>query len=414
METNDILNKNKILEENEKLKKEIVEIKEHNVENKMPIKRTYQDVVKCFQDEKCILLTTEEEFKFIGRMPKYKYIASCNHTHFVNFHVFLNRKTGTICPNCIIIRNAKRKKDNMADDKIKYIKQELNCIDYFINITKEHFLMKKAFDGCKADIIMKPINCDKDEWVGIQVKTCKKALRDYGFHLESDYKNNLILCICDSNKKMWLVPYNIVSQQLKITIGISKSKYDKYELTNENVFEKLIESYNSFEKESFEKLDTPLNIYQQREKEYRIFREEKIDFIHFENNGMEGIVYDFKIGDNKIQEKVGGMVKDRKNNFHFTLVKNNGNIDNRRNQIQYEKGDNDFYWLNCDNKKHFYLVPEEVMIEEGYIGNTNKLKKILKVNPLSNKVSSWITPYLFDYDNIDKYLLLQLLGLVLT
>ena len=366
-------------------------------------KRTYQDVVKCFTDEKCLLLTTEEEFNQMNtKTPKYKYIASCSHEHIVYFNVFITRKTGVICPNCVIIRNSKKIKDEMSNDKIRYLKQELNCIDYCINLTKEHFIMKKAFDCCKADIIMKPVNCEKDEWVGIQVKTCKKPSRDYGFHIERNYTNTLVLCICETNKKMWGIPYNILSRQKKLTIGINKSKYNEYELTDENIFEKLHETYNSLEKNTYEKLDTPINIYQQREKEYRIFREERINFIHFDNNVMEGIVYDFKIGDKKIQEKVGGLDLHRKNNYNFTLVKN-GKINNQRKHVQYEKGDNDFYWLNCNNKKHFYLLPEELLIEKEFIGN-NTTKKNLRVNPLNGK-PSWLKPYLFDYDSINKELL---------
>jgi hypothetical protein len=374
----------------------------------MPKKRTYKDIIQCFEEQKCTLLTTEEEFnKNTEKPPKYKYIASCNHIHIVYFHVFLNRKTGVICPDCIRIRNSNKIKDDIKNDKIKYLKQELNCIDFFINLTKEHFLIKKAFDGCKSDIIMKPTNCIKDEWIGIQVKTCKKPLKDYGFNLVKDYSNILILCICENNKKIWGIPYNIVCGKTKITIGLKKSKYNNYELTHENIIEKLYETYNSLEKNTYEALDTPISIYQQREKEYRIFREEKINYIIFKNNGMEGLVYDFKIGDKKIQEKVGGIEYRNKNNYHFTLVKN-GKINNQRKLIQYEKGDNDFYWLNCDNKKHFYLVPEEILIENDFIGNKTQ-KKVFRVNPLNNKKYVWLNPYLFDYDNINKDLLLSIL-----
>jgi hypothetical protein len=374
-------------------------------------KRTYHDIVQCFEKENCKLLTSEDEYKnVLMRTPKYRYIASCGHEHIVFFHVFLSRKTGVICPNCVNIRNTKNMKEKLKDDKLQHLRQELYCIEYIIDLFKEKFIIKKAFDGCKADIILKPINNHNDEWVGIQVKSCKKPTRDYGFHLDNkDYSNILILCICEENKKMWGVPYELVKGQVKLTMGINKSKYNEYEITPENYFEKITNIYNTLNKSKYESIDTPICIYQQREKEYRVFRENKIHFIQFDNNNMEGLVYDFKVGNKKIQEKVGGICKTRKDNFIFELVKNNGRKDNKRCQIQYNRGDNDIYWLNCDNKKYFYIIPEEVLIENGFIDNKNALKKMLRVNPNSEKSRIWLKPYLFDYENINKEALLEIL-----
>jgi len=374
-------------------------------------KRTYHDIVQCFEKENCKLLTSEDEYKnVLMRTPKYRYIASCGHEHIVFFHVFLSRKTGVICPNCVNIRNTKNMKEKLKDDKLQHLRQELSCIEYIIDLFKEKFIIKKAFDGCKADIILKPINNHNDEWVGIQVKSCKKPTRDYGFHLDNkDYSNILILCICEENKKMWGVPYELVKGQVKLTMGINKSKYNEYEITPENYFEKITNIYNTLNKSKYESIDTPICIYQQREKEYRVFRENKIHFIQFDNNNMEGLVYDFKVGNKKIQEKVGGICKTRKDNFIFELVKNNGRKDNKRCQIQYNRGDNDIYWLNCDNKKYFYIIPEEVLIENGFIDNKNALKKMLRVNPNSEKSRIWLKPYLFDYENINKEALLEIL-----
>jgi len=374
-------------------------------------KRTYQDVVQSFEKENCKLLTTEKEYRNMYKSyAKYRYIASCGHEHIVFFHVFLSRKTGVLCPSCVNVRNTKTNNEKLKVDKLHLIRQELVCIEYIIELFKEHFIIKKAFDGCKADIIFKPINNNNDEWIGIQVKSCKKPTRDYGFHLENkDYSNTLILCICEENKKMWGIPYELVKGQVKLTVGLKKSKYDEYEITPNNYLEKITNVYHSLEKSNYETIDTPLCIYQQREKEYRTFRENILDFIQFDNNVMEGLVYDFKIGNKKVQEKVGGLCTIRKGNFIFTLVKNNGRKDNKRCHMQYNKGDNDIYWLNCDNHKHFYVIPEEVLVEKGYIDNKNTLKKLIRVNPDSEKSCVWLKPYLFDYENINKEALLEIL-----
>ena len=374
-------------------------------------KRTYHDIVQCFEKENCKLLTSEEEYKNINKSRgKYRYIASCGHEHIVFFHVFLSRKTGVICPNCVNIRNSIKKKETMKHDKIQHLRQELFCIEYIIDLFKENFIIKKAFDGCKADIILKPINNNNDEWIGIQVKSCKKPTRDYGFPIMGkDYSNTLILCICEENKKMWGIPYELVKGQIKVTIGLNKSKYNEYEITPENYLEKINNIYNTLNKSKYETIDTPICIYQQREKEYRVFRENKLDFIQFDNNNMEGLVYDFKIGNKKVQEKVGGLCSIRKGNFIFELVKNNGRKDNKRCQIQYNKGDNDIYWLNCDNHKYFYILPEHVLISQGYIDNQKTIKKNIKVNPDSEKSCVWLKSYLFDYENINKEALLEIL-----
>ena len=95
--------------------------------------------------------------------------------------------------------------------------------------------------------------------------------------------------------------------------------------------------------------------------------------------------------------------------FLFFLCKNNGSS----NKIQYNIGDNDFYWLNCDNKETFFVIPETKLIEKGFIGNKieNNNKQTLKITVKKelHKKSAWLQDYMFDYENIDKDRLLFLL-----
>jgi hypothetical protein len=122
-----------------------------------------------------------------------------------------------------------------------------------------HFIVIKSFDGCKADIAIKKIEETEDLWLGIQVKTTikKKDREQYYFRLNNGkYDNCLILCVCDEDKKMWLIPYEEVNG-LK-TIGVAKkSKYNKYEVTIENLIEKLNHYYMTNSKTQFDILDTP-------------------------------------------------------------------------------------------------------------------------------------------------------------
>jgi len=365
------------------------------------------------------MLTTEEEYDEMKKEKKphlkLNYIASCGHEHCVFFNVFLGRKTGVICPACVITKNQNAAKEKITIDKLQHFKQELAGIDYFKEVVKDKFTVIKAFDGCKADIIMKPTSVTEDKWLGIQVKTTKKSVRGYGFHLANDYIDCIILCICTDDKKMWAIPYDAVNGKIKVAIGFNKSKYSDYELKLDTIMDTLQTIYNSSIHKCFEELDTPINIYQQREKEYRVFRETTLDFIQFTNNDMEGMVYDFKIGDKKVQEKVGGSCKNRLNSYIFSICKNNGSIIKKRIQSWYEEGDNDLYWLNCDNERHFYVIPESEMITQGFVNKKTVLKtpkRMLRINPISKNTPSsmWTTPYLFDYANVDKARLMNLIS----
>ena len=269
---------------------------------------------------------------------------------------------------------------------------------------ENNFEIKKAFDGCLTDIIFKPKNIIEDKFVGIQVKTTSIRNSTYSFNLNNLYENILLLLYCYEDNKLWIIPENIIKNQKKISIGYKKSKYDIYKVNNDDnndIINKLNTLYNITSKFNYDTLNKPINIYQQREQEYIKYREEKINFIFFESSNMEGTVYDFKIGNLKFQEKVAK--KDNEKELYiFCMSKNNGG---KEKNIQYDISDNDFYWLNCDNKKTFFVIPEKILIEKGFIGNKNK-RIFLKINI---KNISWIKKYMFDYENIDKDLLLNIL-----
>ena len=93
----------------------------------------------------------------------------------------------------------------------------------------------------------------------------------------------------------------------------------------------------------------------------------------------------------KFQEKITSINKIN-NSCIFQLCKNNGKINCKRNQVQYETNDNQFYWLNCDNKKTFFVVPEEILIDKGYV---------LKI--MSSRPKEVILPWLKKHE-LDSYI----------
>lgn len=363
------------------------------------IRMIYEDVSDCFVEKGCVLLTTKEEFDTLRgrhRHPKFRYVAQCNHENVVHYNVFKSRGTGLLCPKCVSVKNSKVAKDNMSKDVLQHLKLEKTCIDYFIDLVGERIACEKAFDGCKADVLVKPKYVTSDDWVGIQVKTTMCKRKTYGFHITCKrYDGLLILCICNEDKKMWLLPFDVVDGISKLTIGSSKSKYSQYEVDSTNINDVLLRYYEMTTKFTFDHLNTPTCIYQQREKLYRELRDAKVSCLSFCYTNMEGEVFDFLCNGKRVQEKVGGYYK---KGYLFHLYKNNGKKNNKRNHTGYAIGDNSFYWLNCQDMRTFYVIPEIVLIDNKCVGTSKK--ETLYINPSHN--DKWYSKFKFDYDNLNE------------
>lgn len=371
---------------------------------------TYESIVKKFLDKKCSVITTKEEFvvNYKNNNRKIKYIARCGHENLVRYSNFIFLNQGLNCPKCVNKNTGIKLQEFRTGENKNALLQEFNCIKYFTELVGEHFTTIKTFDGCKADIAIKKIDIIEDLWLGVQVKTTnKKTEREqYYFRLnKGKYDNCLLLCICEEDKKMWLIPYEDVNGFK--TIGVAqKSKYNKYEVNNETLIEKLGNYYETLNKSEFDALNIPTNKCQRQEQEYRKIRETKLNFIEFKNNAMEGFVYDFTIGSKKVQEKVGTITHDNPNSYSFQLTKYDCRINGKCKNKPYDEGDNDLYWLNCKNGK-FYVIPEIELLDNGYIGKDCK-KEHLYVSP-TNQNTSWCNKYLFDYNNVDGDKLLELI-----
>ena len=66
----------------------------------MTIKRSYENVVKIFNNYNCKILYSKEEFNKIYKNgnSEVKYIASCGHNNITRVRYF-DGKYGVICPN---------------------------------------------------------------------------------------------------------------------------------------------------------------------------------------------------------------------------------------------------------------------------------------------------------------------------
>lgn len=355
---------------------------------------TFQDVYDTFKEKGCLLLIQKDEFDKSNHKvkEKYNYIASCGHEHEVWLNVFKNRGTGIICPKCMITKHSKHRKETFKEHPNKLSDLEYESIQFFRKHTKDSFDIKLTREGCLVNIALKPKNVLEDMWLMIHIKSTFKPSRDYAFKCGSEYANCVILCICQSDKRIWALDGNNINVSDKIAIGLKKSKYSQYEVSLDNVCETFNSFYNLLPNYSFDIINTPVSQFQQLEVKFIKHRELKVplDYIYQEKYGL---VYDFMLNGLRVQEKVGHTAEKKKGTL-FPLHKNNG----KNGKTSYKKGDADFYWLNCPNKKHFYIIPETLLIEYEYI-NTLKANG-LYLNPYTNN-KPWAKEYLFDYDQVD-------------
>jgi hypothetical protein len=294
----------------------------------------------------------------------------------------------------------KTKMNKNQDGSSKYISMEDDGIEYLISILKNEFIIKLTDEGCLADLGVKPNNTDT-EFIKLQIKTTgyKRSGTSTGYHFEANnkYQNHLVICLCLSDKRTWLLNGDDINTTRKISIGsTNKSKYSKYEIKNvDELIVKIIEFYELLPKFSFDEINIPISQEQQKEQEFKKHRESKYQLVKFEYPSRRGLVYDFKIGDKRFQEKTGRVTNNNPLNIRFSVCKQKG----VGKYQPYEKGDNDFYWLNCPDKKHFLLVPEQCVL--------NKQSICLLLKDTSNPYHKFI----HTYDNLDQEQLLNIIGI---
>ena len=376
-------------------------------------KISFDDSVLLFKEKKCELLCSRQEYElnYTNSNTKLKYNASCGHEAVIQLRIFKTKTNNHICPNCVYKERALKLKERQSGiNKIINNKTGTESLNYLISVIEPYFDVIKCFDSCKSDLIVKPKNNISNLWLGIQLKSTSfynDKRTCYYFNIKNNYSELIIICISNSNKKMWGFEYNQINH-IKSVLQIydnSTSKYNVFEITN-NIYNYILDKYNNtnllFEKNYLLNQLSKTTIV---EYNYRILRQTKIDFITFINNENEGEVFDFKVGNKKVQEKVGSYIGNVNNKvynyYNFNLSKSNGRNNKK---ISYQKGDNNVYWFNCKDSFIFYVIPECVLINYGFID-----KKISIQISNENKNKKWLNEFKFDYNNLDKDKLCKIL-----
>ena len=366
---------------------------------------SFNDVNDKFKEHGCILLMTEEDFNLESRKTtdKYNYTAQCGHNNEIRFNDFKSKSQGVNCPKCVNLKHSINQKEKYRLNPILKHDLEFDSIEHLKSLIGDSFDVRFNGECCLADCCIKPKNITEDKWLMVQLKTTEKQTSNrYNFDCKSNYYLNcIVMCICRSDKKMWIFDGNKMTLRC-ISIVLTNSQHDVFEITNNTILhDKLSYFYNTLPKYDFETTDIPINPTHKLEHEYRIYRETTITCLTFIRNERQGLVYDFKVNDYKVQEKVCSQRKNR-TGISFILDKNYGSINGVKQHISYQTGDNDFYWLNVNDKKHFYIIPEHELLSRNYI-NTDKQSAIyLTPNAKKNSKNFWANEYLFDYTNITE------------
>ena len=134
---------------------------------------------------------------------------------------------------------------------------EADSIDIIKNNIK-NIILEKTVDGCKADLIIKPINNNKNEWLPIQIKSTvnKRQTGYYNFMIHKNkYENMIIILVAITDKKMWIMDNAglsdfvknkiahvldaLVNEKDSIGLGGIKSIYNEYEVKIDDLDNKL-------------------------------------------------------------------------------------------------------------------------------------------------------------------------------
>lgn len=361
--------------------------------------RKYDIVKNIVKENDCFLLTSFEEFEEKRKnvlnksynFVKIDIIASCFHKNSVIFTNLKLRKTGIKCKDCI-----KKYNKNIG---YSCVETEYSGIKIINDFLKEYYEIIRMKEGCRADIAIKNLGDNKNNWIPIQIKTTNKKNHSmYSFSINNNYDNMLLILICIYDQKIWIIPYNDVKNIKKINIS-DKSKYNLYLLKDKEKINITINKYlNNITPNKIEVLNTPINIYQQKEQQYVKKRETYLNFLEYKYLNIQGTCIDFMINTKKIQEKVTGYYKNG-NKYYLKsgISHNGGKKNNTRNIIPYNIGDNDYYWFHSSIDDRFWIIPESILISKNYIGDSYYVKRKF----INFDTTDWVKSYEYNYKNIN-------------
>lgn len=398
------------------------------------VRLTYDSLLETYKKKDCKLILTEEEYNKIKKISrhKYKFISSCGHENTGYIYNMNLTNAGVLCKDCQYKKISKKQRGKIKLNNGISNSSLLEYQGYTIlkNIIKDKFYVEKCTDSCDSDIIIKPIEINKDKWLRIQLKTTLKP--SYGLFtykgLNKNYKNCIVLCMSlhsanyvlynKLNPQIWIFEHNEVSHVNHLSIGIGNSKYSKNKIRIINLNNKLLDDYSKYNKlnktDNKDRCMIPNTLFTKEEYKYRLRREKELNFINFEQSYIDNTVYNFKINNFQHQEKICTKCI-KKNRYYYQASLTRRNYSDRFN---YKLTDNDFYWFWIPDSTLFYVIPESVLYEYDFINEDYTLgNKAILLYPyydeyqLMKTKNDWSSDYKFDLKNLDKDKLCDLIRL---
>jgi hypothetical protein len=331
---------------------------------------TYDEVNTMFGQYGCKLYTSEDEYNTVRVKSKMlmKFKASCEHDNTVTLTNFLAKKTGVLCKSCVHMNTAKLLKDkhrNESKDAPTHSILEYEGFKLFKEAISDEFDMINTYEGCNADILIKPKYLTNDKWMFLQMKCTKQSVHGlYTFAImNKNYDNCELICICLDEAKIWALDHTCGIGKNKINIGLTKkSEYFKYQLPLELLIEKLHITFCTAKRFCSKYGNTPTTIVCQQEQLYNRFLEKNMPYLMIEYPDIQATKTDAFINKNNIQFKVASIRRGRIDTYvAFMSIRVNKTK-------HYKKGDNDFYWIWLKNDfVNFHIFPEDVLIQKKFI-----------------------------------------------
>ena len=310
------------------------------------------------------------------------------------------------------VKNNKLNKEKIFDTEI-YKKGNI----YLNNLIGNQFNFEITNRCCLYNHIIKPINklnlfdneslkskSNNKIWLPIDVKYSNSSTDEYyNFTMRKNYKNILIICISLEENKIWIFPPNILDYTSKLKINKkTPNKFEQYYVNPDNIISILTNYYNKFNEIMVDKNDNLMenisdsNQHIKVEYEHKIKRLKYIDFIDFQNPISNFEPYNFIVNGYKVQECVSFISNSNQQQIVSIHKKQNGF------SLPFYYTDSDFYWIHERNCDTFYLIPSNIMYENGLLDSESQKGKTT-LNLDTNQY--WLFKYKFSYItiNIEPY-----------
>lgn len=360
----------------------------------MDKKYTFEQISDFIKGKGCLIISSKDTYKNTKTDITIK--LKCEHDYVTTYNQFM-RKCTYDCKKCI----DKLMKLNSYNYELNTITSAINEGDMICTLKDKlssYFDVKKNNESCLADLLIKPINILENNWLAIQLKTNSgKEIAQYSFKKIDKYPNMIVICIYIPNFKLWIFNGSELINLSSLSIGKKKSKYNKYEIKEEDLIKTLkiayeTGKYNNIDiiKDSIETLNIPRCASSKIEHIHRVKRENLLNHIYtitypkYDGSKTDCLFNQFKLQDKPFAKRNGC------NDLYQVNIPLN----------HYTIKDNDFYWLYTEDlnyKDNFIVLSSKILEETGFFNKFGYLKTI----SFSMKRKHEFHKYMFDYKNID-------------